>query len=110
MAKMLDFRKAKKPTLPIMLDDDLVVNVYTPSKELLEELLDSQEEIKSLRDDDDREKLNTLFDMIARILSNNRENREFEINEITKYLDARDAARLLNGYVEFVAEHSKAKN
>lgn len=110
MAKMLDFRKSKKPTLPVTLDDDLVVNIYTPDKALLEELLDAQNDIRSLSDDNDREKLDALYDMCARIMSNNREKREFDTEEIEEYFDTRDVVRLIRAYTEFVAEVSNAKN
>lgn len=110
MAKALDFRKSKKATLPITFDGDLVVNIYTPGKELLEELLDYQEELKALNDNSDREKLDTMYDMCARILSNNRENREFSSEEVADLLDTRDVKALIEAYAAFIAELSKAKN
>lgn len=110
MAKQLDFRKSKKPTLPITFDDDFAVNIYTPNKELLEEILDSQEEINSLKSNSDREKLDAMYDMCARILSNNREGREFSAEEVAKLLEVRDVKVLIEGYAAFVAEHSRAKN
>ena len=110
MAKALDFRKSKKPTLPVSLDDELTVNIYTPGKELLEELLDSQDEIESLKNNSDKDKLDVLYEMCARILSNNREKREFTPEEIAEYLDTRDVVVLLRGYTAFIAELSNAKN
>ena len=111
MAKALDFRKSKKPTLPISLDDELTVNIYTPDKALLEELLDSQEEINALKNGgDDRDKLDAMYNMCARILSNNREKREFSQEEVEDLLDTRDVIVLIRGYAAFVADLSKEKN
>lgn len=110
MAKPLDFRKSKKPTLPVTFDDDFSVNIYTPDKGTLEELLDFQEELKALNDNSDRDKLDAMYDICARILSNNRENREFTPDEVSDLLDTRDVKMLIQGYAAFVAELSKAKN
>ena len=110
MVKALDFRKSKRPTLPITFDDDLTVNIYTPDKELLEDMLDYQKELDSLSENSDQDKLNSMYEMCARILSNNRETREFSPEEVTHLLDTRDVRMFIQGYAAFVAEYSKAKN
>lgn len=110
MAKALDFRKSKRPTLPIAFDDDLTVNIYTPDKELLEDLLDYQKELNALSENSDQDKLDSMYEVCARILSNNRETREFTPEEVARLLDTRDVKVFIEGYAAFVAEYSKAKN
>lgn len=109
MAKMLDFSKAKKPTMQVKLPDESSVYLYTPSKGQLEELLEAKEQLESVADDD-RESLDQLYDIASRMMSNNKAGREISSDELAGMLDISDIVVFFRAYTEFVAEYSSVKN
>lgn len=109
MPKILDFSKSKKPTVAMKLPDGTTVNLFTPSKELMEEILDSQEVFESASSGN-REKLDELYNLAARLMSNNKEERDFSSDDVEGMLSTKDIQRFIHGYAEFVAEQSNEKN
>ena len=108
MAKMLDFTKTRKPTLPIKLSDDLMVHVYTPSKALLEEMIDAQDQIGNMAND--MESVDQFYDLVARLMSNNKTGRKLTGEEISDLLNVDDLIVFFYAYTEFISEQTNSKN
>lgn len=109
MAKMLDFSKSRKPTLPIKLDDGSMIYVYTPSKGEIEEMLDASEYFNSALDGD-RDAMDRLYELTARLMCNNKMGREITSEELAGYFDITDIVVFFRGYSEFISEVTKEKN
>jgi len=107
MPKILDLSK-KKPALPIKLPDDTLIRVYTPSKAMLEEFISIGAQID--RASDDADALNQLYDVTARLLSNNAGGRKLSTKEVSEMLDVGDVIVFFRAYTEFITELSKEKN
>lgn len=110
MAKMLDFTKAKKPSLPIKFDDGSMVHVYTPSKAEFAEMTEAKEYFDAAIDDNDEESTRKLYEITARLMSNNKTGRVITADELEKYIDVSDIVLFFRGYSEFIAEIIDAKN
>lgn len=109
MAKMLDFTKAKKPSLPIKFDDGSMIYVYMPSKAEFEEMTDAQEYFDAALEGE-RESLHRLYDITARLLSNNKMGREITVDELAGYFDVSDIVVFFRGYSQFISEVVNEKN
>lgn len=110
MAKMLDFTKAKKPTMPIKLPDETILHIYGPTKDMLEELL-SLDDVLNAAVNDDVESINTLYDFVARCMSHNKFGKMITSEMLEKMkFDVSDLIRFAHGYAGFIAELKSAKN
>ncbi len=109
MPKMLDFSKAKKPTLPIKFDDGSMIHIYTPSKVEFDEMTEAQEYFDTAIDGD-RESLHRIYDITARLMSNNKTGREITVDELAGYLDVSDIVVFFRAYAQFIAEVIAEKN
>ena len=109
MAKMLDFSKAKKPTMPVKFDDGSMIHIYTPAKGEIEEMLDAQEYFNGALEGE-RESIYKLYEITARLMSNNKMAREITVEELAGYIDVSDIVVFFRGYSEFIAEQTNAKN
>lgn len=109
MAKMLDFSKAKKPTLPIKFDDGSMIHIYTPSKVEFDEMTEAQEYFDNALEGD-RESLHRIYDITARLMSNNKTGREITVDELAGYLDVSDIVVFFRAYAQFIAEIIAEKN
>lgn len=109
MAKMLDFSKAKKPTLPIKFDDGSMIHIYTPSKVEFDEMTEAQEYFDNALEGD-RESLHRIYDITARLMSNNKTGREITVDELAGYLDVSDIVLFFRAYAQFIAEVIAEKN
>lgn len=109
MAKMLDFTKAKKPTLPIKFDDGSMIYVFTPGKAEFEEMTDAQSYFDTALDGD-IEALNRLYGITARLMSNNKTGRKIKVEEISESFDVGDVILFFRGYTEFISEVIAEKN
>lgn len=108
MAKMLDFSKAK-PTLPIKFADESVIHVYTPTKAMLEELVDLDGPMDKATHND-RESINVLYDVAARFMSRNKIGREITPKYVEDMLDIGDLIVFFKAYAAFIAEIKSEKN
>lgn len=109
MAKMLDFSKAKKPTLPVKLPDETVVHVYAPTKAMLEEFIELNDALDKAVNDD-RESIEMLYDFVARCLSHNKLGRVITSEMLGEQLDVGDLILFAQTYASFIAELKNAKN
>ena len=107
MPKILDLSK-KKPTLPVKLPDETLIRVYTPTKGMLEEFITIGAQLEHASDDS--EALNQLYDVTARLMSNNAGGRKLSMKEVSDMLDVGDVIVFFRAYTEFITELSKAKN
>ncbi len=109
MAKMLDFSKAKKPTLPVKFDDGTMIHVYTPSKVEFDEMTDAQEYFDGALEGE-RESIDKLYEITARLMSNNKMGREITVEELAGYLDMSDIVVFFRAYAQFISEVIAEKN
>lgn len=105
MAAMLDLTKIKKSYLPMRLPDGTVINVGTPNKAMYEEMNRIDPILKSLTDDsleDTLEAMEILFDFVARVMSNNKENREITPEWVRDELDLEGALPVMYSFADFI--------
>lgn len=115
MASMLDLTKIKKSYLPVRLPDGTVINVCTPRKDMYEELTRIDPVLKSLKDDnldDTLEAMEITFDYVARVLSNNKENREITPEFVRDELEIDGALMVMYSFADFLnaKKAAEAKN
>ena len=110
MAKMLDFSKAKKPTLPIKLPNETTLHLYGPTKAMLEELLDLDDVLEKAVTED-RESIDALYDFVARCMSHNKTRQTITSEMLADMeFDVSDLIRFAHGYAGFIAELKSEKN
>lgn len=114
MAQALNFRKFAQPTLPITMNDaeETLFTVTTPSVELVERLETNQTEIIANIMRGDRDSLNDIWNLVADLISFNREGRKVTVAELKgKYgMNYQMLLMFLTAYVEFIKEIKNAKN
>ena len=115
MAAMLDLTKIKKSYLPMRLPDGSVINVGTPKKAMYDEMNRIDPILASLTEDsleDTLEAMEILFDFVARVLSNNKENRVFTAEWVRDELDLDGALPIMYNYADFIKtkKAAEAKN
>lgn len=92
----LNLAKLKKMTMKVTLADGSIINVKSPTKGIYEEF-------KKATDED-------LYEICAKVLSNNEENITFTVEKIEEMFDYRDALYVFKGYLKFLDEITNAKN
>ena len=115
MAAMLDLTKVRKSYLPMRLPDGTVINVGTPTKAMYDEMTRIDPVLKALKDDnleDTLEAMEILFDFVARVLSNNKENRAFTPEWVRDVLDLDGALMVMHAFADFLhaKKAAEAKN
>ena len=115
MASMLDLTKIKKAYLPVRLPDGTVINVGTPRKDMYEELTRIDPVLKNLKDDnieDALEAMEITCDYVARVLSNNKENREITPEFVRTELELDGALAVMYAFADFLnaQKAANAKN
>lgn len=115
MAAMLDLTKIKKAYLPMRLPDGTVINVGTPNKAMYDEMTRIDPILASLNDDnldDTLEAMEITFDFVARVMSNNKENREITPEWVRDELDIAGALSVMYCFADFIKSKKavEAKN
>ena len=112
MAKSLDFNKVKKQFFPVTLPgDDKPILVGTPNKALLAELIELQKNVDSIPEDNVDEYTDALYDVVARIMSQNKSGTVITVEELSKKLDdIEDLFIFCTNYMEFLNEIVSQKN
>ena len=115
MAAMLDLTKTKKTYLPVRLPDGTVINVGTPRKDMYEELTRIDPILASLKDDnldDALEAMEITYEYVARILSNNKENKKFTPDYVRDELELDGALSVMYAFADFInaKKAANAKN
>lgn len=112
MAAMLDLTKIKKSYLPMRLPDGTVINVGTPNKAMYDEMTRIDPILASLKDDnldDTIEAMEILFDFVARVLSNNKENREITPEWVRAELDLEGSLQVMYAFADFIKTKKAAE-
>lgn len=111
MAKPLDFRKIKKPTWTIILDDgkDTPLLVNMPTKSTWETIIELQDNLSS-NGESTREDMDALYEACAEIMSNNKGGITVTVEDLESCLDFVDIITLFEGYIAFVQEVIDSKN
>lgn len=112
MAAMLDLTKIKKSYLPMRLPDGTVINVGTPKKAMYDEMNRIDPILASLTDDsleDTLEAMEILFDFVARVMSNNKENRTFTPEWVRDVLDLDGALPVMYSFADFIKTKKAAE-
>ena len=108
--KPFDFRKIKKPTYPVILDDGTEIGVYMPEKGLLDELTESGDMLKKAQRGDG-ESIGMLYTMVARILSRNTKNLTITVEDVERMTeDVGDLIMFFKGYVSHLTTIAQSKN
>lgn len=112
--EVLRFSQHRPPILPVeMLDDEhTVINVLLPTVDLQEELRARSGDLNALLTGDDDEKRAGLWDLAARLMSNNRNMRKLtpKLLQTTFRLDEEDLVVFYELYATFVRGIENAKN
>lgn len=110
MGKTLDFHKVKKEYLTTKLNDEknTTIMIMTPTKNMLDELIDLEDRI--VNNDDTTDVTNELYDMCARLMSRNKGAIKIEADHLSEIMDLEDVTIFLNSYMDFVKEVSGSKN
>lgn len=114
MAKGLNFRSFKQPTLPINMNDaeETLFTVTQPSVEMVERLEANKDEIIATFEKGDRESMDELWKFAAELISFNREGRKVAVEDLKgKYgVDYEMLFAFFAAYGEFLDEINSAKN
>lgn len=111
--KVLDLGSVKRPTLELTLLDDerTVLRVTTPSEGMVQELEEMQSEFSKLTTGD-REAVDAIYELMARLLSFNRDFIKITAEDLRgKYrVDLESLILVASAYVDFIDTVNKEKN
>ena len=114
MAKGLNFRNFTQPTLPVTMNDaeETLFTITAPSVELVELLEANQDEIKAAFSAGDKNSIEEIWKLAARLISCNRERRQVTPDELKgRYgMSYQMLYAFLIAYGEFISEIETAKN
>ena len=112
----LDLRKSVKQYMKLTLADGKTLNICKPSKKifnLIRPLAESFTALENaeLSETDSWDLIDTIYDLIAKILSHNLEREVVSVDYVEENLDIDDIKTLLELYMQFVNGHLEtAKN
>jgi hypothetical protein len=98
---MLDFTKLQKKVLNIKLIDGNEILVRMPTKRVFDMLMDLQENLQNLKIED-KAQIALVYDLTAKVLSNNLFGKKIDSDYLADLLDVEDISILFASYVEFV--------
>ena len=108
--KPFDFRKIKKPTYPVILDDGTEIGVYMPEKSLLDEVTESGDLLKKAQRGDG-ESIGVLYELVARIMSRNTKDLTITVEDIERMTDdVGDLIMFFKGYIGHLSTIAQSKN
>ena len=114
MAKGLNFRNFKQPTLPINMNDaeETLFTVTAPTVELVERLEANKDAILAVFEKGDSSCLNEIWKLAADLISCNRECRQVCADDLKgRYgMDYQMLFAFLVAYIEFIDEVKREKN
>lgn len=110
MAQTLDFNKIRKNYLTIVLPDEAKtrIQVATPTKRLLTELMDKIPEPSGGMPSE--EDLAGLYDFCAQLMSRNKDGQVITGEKLAECLDFEDLITFFEAYTDFVTTFAKSKN
>lgn len=112
--KTLDFRALKRPFLRLVIDNEAetVIRVTTPTVDMVEEFRANLPELLEVLKGDGAEQKQALYDMAARLISNNLDAVVVTTKTLTDEYDwsVADLTVFFTAYTEFLEEIEQAKN
>lgn len=112
----LDLRKSVKQYMKLTLIDGKILNICKPSKKifnLIRPLAESFTTLENaeLSETDSWELIDTIYDLISKILTHNLEHEVISVDYVEDNLDIEDIKTILELYMQFVNGHLEtAKN
>lgn len=114
MGKVLDLNTATLPTLELTLQDEAktCVHVTLPSEALINELQAMSSELQPILAKGDREGVEAIYDLAARLISCNLEEQTLTGKELraTYRMTLESAVVFYSAYLDFINEIIDAKN
>lgn len=114
MAKGLNFRTFKQPTLPLNMNDaaETLITVTSPTVELTERLEANQGAIIATFERGDRESVDAIWELAADLINCNREHIEVTVEKLKgEYgMSYEMLMAFFVAYVDFIGEIENAKN
>jgi hypothetical protein len=98
---MLDFTKIQKKVLNIKLIDGNEILVRMPTKRVFDLLMGIQDNLSNLNIED-KAQIALVYDLTAKVLSNNLYGKKIDAEYLADLLDVEDISILFASYVEFV--------
>ncbi len=112
--QMLDFNAIQQPTWALKLKDEAqtVVNLATPTVELVDRLVAATPELQEAAKTKDGRTIRAIYALVADLLNCNDDGFAFTAEELRdKYkMTLLDVFRFVSGYMEFIKEMQDAKN
>ena len=113
MARVLDLNSVQRPTLELTLmdDDRTLLRVSMPTEGMVSELQAMTSDLKKV-EKGDREAVELIYDLAARLLSCNRDRIQVTAEELRgKYrVDLESLLIVYSAYMDFINEISNQKN
>lgn len=108
--KALNFAKVKKTYLPITFDDDkgTTILVGMPTKAIMEELSQLQENIDAVGDDENN--VDDLYAACAKIMSRNKTGYVVTEEYLAEVFDIEDVKIFFRAYMDYIGEVINSKN
>lgn len=111
MAKTLDFTTRKKEYMTVKLNDEkkTVLMIGTPTKAILDEFISVHE---NLSEDGgaDREAVNDLYRVCAKVMSFNKGGIKITPDYLSTFFDLEDLMVFFNAYSDFMESVTNVKN
>ena len=113
--KTFDFTTFQEPSIEVKLgkkgDTPTVIHVQVVDTKLMKRLMAAAEQLKDVENDDD-DKVEGVFRIIAGILSHNEEERTFTTDDLRNVYGMKfvAAVNFMSAYMDFVSEIVKEKN
>lgn len=104
----LDFNLIKRHYLPITLNNEKKthIDIMTPTKRMYDVI----QQLPELDGEVTPEELDTIYQVVARLMSDNKQRIRIEADELKECLDFDDLALFMAAYVAFLAEIASGKN
>lgn len=109
MAKSLDFTKLKKQYFTVTLpnEDRTVLMIGVPTKKTLEEFIEVKDSLTTSKDDN---ALETVYGVVAKLMSHNKGGVKVTREMLEETLDFEDLIIFINAYTEFIQNITNSKN
>ena len=112
MSKTLNFNNVSKRYLTVTFADEnkTTIMVGTPTKRLLEELVNLESSITITNTEDDFGALDELYGVCAKLMNRNKGGVTITREFLEENFDYEDILIFLRGYMSFITEISNSKN
>lgn len=107
----LDFRKVKKQVMTVTLPNGEKILIRKPTKKIMDYLIGLSGQFEQLNEDEPgQEVLDSIYDVCAEIMSNNRLGKNVSSEDLAELLDIEDLIEFFQSYMEFINDINAVKN